>query len=107
MSQGRPDNLLDQLSHELNVLLGDSLDQVLLYGSYARGEESSDSDIDILIVVYGEFDYGAMIQKTSPLIARLSLENNIVISRAFISKERYESERSPFIMNVQRESIPI
>lgn len=80
---------------------------MLLYGSYARGEERSDSDLDILIVVKGELDYAALIRQTSALVASLSLENDIVISRTFIEKERFENERSPFTLNVHREGILI
>ena len=107
MNQKQQKELLHSLSQELAQLLGEKLDQVLVYGSYARGEARPDSDMDILIVVQGKFDYAALIRQTSELIARLSLKNDVVISRAFISKERFEYERSPFTLNVQREGIPI
>lgn len=107
MNQKQRVKLLNQLSTELTQLFGEKLDHVLLYGSYARGEERPDSDLDILIVVRGELDYAALIRQTSHLIARLSLENDIVISRAFMDKERFENEQSPFNMNVHREGIQI
>jgi predicted nucleotidyltransferase len=107
MNQKQRKKLLDCLANEIALLLGEKLDRVLLYGSYARNEGRSDSDLDILIVVRGEFDYAAMIRQTSELIARLSLENDIVVSRAFISKERFENECSPFTLNVRREGIAI
>jgi predicted nucleotidyltransferase len=106
MNQKQRAKLLKQLSTELTRLLGEDLDQVLLFGSYARGEARPDSDLDILIVMRGEVDYAALIQQTSHLIARLSLENDIVISRAFINKERFEKENSPFTLNVRPEGIP-
>lgn len=99
--------LLKVLSHELAELLGEELDRVILYGSYARGEERPDSDLDILIVVRGQFDYAALIHQTSELVAQLSLEYDVVISRAFINKERFENEHSPFTINVKREGLPI
>jgi predicted nucleotidyltransferase len=101
------ERLLENLSVELAQVLGDKLEQILLYGSHARGEAHHGSDLDILIVIRGDFDYASLIRQTSELIARLSLENDVVISRAFTSQERLENERSPFTLNVQREGIPI
>ncbi len=107
MKQKKLAKLLNQLSAELAQILCEKLERILLYGSYARGEARHDSDLDILIVIRGDFDYADMIRHTSELIARLSLDNDVVISRTFISKERFENECSPFTLNVQREGIPI
>ena len=107
MKQKKRASLLNHLSAGLAQILGERIDRVLIYGSYARGEAQDDSDLDILIVLHGDFDYADMIRETSDLVARLSLENDVVISRAFISKDRLENERSPFTLNIQREGIPI
>jgi predicted nucleotidyltransferase len=107
MDHEQRQKLLDDLSSQITQLFGKKLDRIVLYGSHARGEARPDSDLDILIVVQGEFDYGDLIHQTSELIAHLSLENDVVISRAFMSKERFENEVSPFTLNVQREGIAI
>lgn len=99
-------NILHDLRTGLTQILGDQLGAVYLYGSRARGEARPDSDIDVLIVMKKDFDYGEMLDKTIDLVAGLSLEYDVVISRAFVSKERFEHEKSPFLMNVRREAIP-
>lgn len=40
-----------------------------LYGSYARGDQSLGSDIDVLVVLDRVSDYGAEINRTSEAIA--------------------------------------
>ena len=51
--------------------------------------------------------YGDLMRKTSPIVSALSLEYDVVISRAFVARERFERERSPFLLNVRREGVVI
>lgn len=43
------DILLD-FSRQIKTVLGTSLTKVILYGSYARGEQRDNSDVDIMIL---------------------------------------------------------
>jgi predicted nucleotidyltransferase len=107
MTNAKLPHILRTLRRELQRILGDQLDMVLLYGSQARGEARPDSDIDILVVVRDNLDYGDLIQQTSAVVSDLSLRYNVVISRAFVSKDRFQQEQSPFLMNVRREGVPV
>ncbi len=99
--------LLQTLQRELAKTLGNDLDEVVLYGSRARGDARPDSDIDVLIVVKGELPDLALRERTLEITARLSLEYDVVISRMFTSRARYHTTQSPFFINVRREGVPL
>jgi predicted nucleotidyltransferase len=107
MSKRELQGILRGLRRDLARVLGDQLQSVILYGSQARGQARSDSDIDVLVVVRDDSDYGDLIRRTSAAVAALSLQHDVVISRVFVSRERFEREQSPFLLNVRREGVPI
>ena len=57
------------------------------------------------VVLKKAFDYREEIEKTSEFIADLSLEYDTVISRCFISAQRFKEENTPFLLNIRREGI--
>jgi hypothetical protein len=59
------------------------------------------------VVINGNFDYSDLLARTSSSVASLSLEHDIVISRAFVSKGDFESGQTPFLLNVRREAVLI
>jgi len=107
MTQEKLTAILKQLRYELAGILGKRLEAVYLYGSQARGDARSDSDIDVLIVIRGDFDYFKMLESTSYPAWKLSLENDIVISRVFVSKAKFNQVNTPFLMNVHQEAVLI
>ena len=99
--------VLKKLKKELMRVYGDQLASIILYGSQARDDAHPDSDIDILLVIKGNFDYIELLKRSDDLAATLSLENDTVISRAFVSEKDYRERQTPFLMNVRREGIVV
>ena len=107
MHKSRLKKILKELQNEFSKILGEKLDTILLFGSQARGDAKVDSDIDILVILNGEFNYGDLIKRTSSIVSDLSLEYDVVISRVFMSKEHFENDQTPFLLNVYREGVRI
>ena len=99
--------ILSEMKKGLNELYGSQLVDVLLYGSYARGNETSQSDIDILVVLRGKIKAGEEIDRIINIINELNLKHNSLISVIPISLDEYKNIKSPLILNVKREGISV
>ena len=100
-------SILAEFRRQLGDLYGDRLVRVMLYGSQARGDGEQGADIDVLVVLKDLTDAGTEIARTGEITAGLSLANDVVLSCAFVSERRLQSEQSPFLMNVRREGLVI
>lgn len=100
--------ILRELKNGLQKIYGEQLKTVVLFGSYARGDaHPPDSDIDVMIVLRGEFDYWAMDKLCSEFVADLSLEHDVVISIKLASEEKYALSKFPLYINVRREGVTV
>ena len=81
--------LLVELKTGLQAIYGSRLKGLYLFGSYARGEQDVESDVDVLIVLDDFTDYCEEIKRSGYLASQLSLKYNVSVSRVFMR----ESER--------------
>ncbi|MFZ5921452.1 MAG: nucleotidyltransferase domain-containing protein [Chloroflexota bacterium] len=100
--------ILRELKDGLTAIYGEQLSAVILFGSFARGEgRLPDSDIDVMIVLKGEFDYAEAEKRSSAFIAALCLEYDVLISWVFTSDQKYKESRMPLLLNVRAEGIAV
>ena len=95
-----------QIAEEFaNKIKSDKIDKIILFGSVARGDDTSDSDIDILIIS----DYLDDIQdKISYESYQFVLYNQVVISPHIMSNSKIDMINDfTFMRNVRREGIVI
>jgi len=92
--------LADVLSEALSGAES-QIDFAFVFGSVARGEQNSNSDVDVMVV--GEIDFAEVIQLLHPIQAILQREiNPVVYSRAeFVRRVR---ANEPFILEVLSKS---
>jgi len=99
--------ILAELRRRMEVLYGERLVQMMLFGSQARGDAEPKSDIDVLVVLRGKVSSCEEIDRTIKDVADLSLHHNEVVSCVFVSEEQFQQERSPLMLNVRREGVPV
>ncbi len=99
--------ILSELRQGFVELFGERLDGLYIYGSQARGDALPDSDIDVLVVIRGEFDYFDFLHRSDNITSSVSLAHDVVISRLFVTRDKLESSQLPFYASVRREAVAV
>lgn len=99
-----------EIVDEVIRLLQDDVYKIVLYGSYARGDFTSESDIDIMILLNCSKEKVLRYRKQiSRLSSRIGLKNDIEISLLIRDRETFEKGENilPFYKNIKKEGIEI
>lgn len=101
---------LDELKNELIKLYGISLKNIILFGSYARGDYDTESDIDIMILLdlndREQSKYRSiLVEKTTDI----SIKHDVLISVLDNNYDDFNKRTSyvPFYKNVIQEGIKL
>lgn len=97
--------ILSEVKKELKKLYDDNLVDIVLYGSYARGDYNENSDIDLLVVLKNIKSIGNEIDKIVDAIYDINLKYNTLISVVPVSYEDYKNINSPLLLNVRQEGV--
>ena len=108
MMRFKSTELLKEASNVLKNIYGDRLDKVILFGSYARGEQTSDSDVDLLVVLKDSSVLaGKEIRFINQFLFPIALNHGVTISAHPISSEKFKTKPSFFINRVRKEGIEV
>ena len=98
----------DKRIAEIKKIYGTHLRKVILYGSYARGDFKSDSDVDIMILLdISDVDLKAYSQQLSYMTYVFNLDNDLDIKPIAKSEEHFNKwvVNYPFYANVNKEGV--
>jgi predicted nucleotidyltransferase len=100
------DTILKRLKKDLKAALGEKIGNLILYGSYSRGDNTEYSDVDLLILVNSRLTRDET-RKVDDLIAGYSLEHDVVISGLVYPIDTYQRFNTPFLLNIKEEGIVV
>ena len=102
--------ILQEMGELLKSVYGNRLKVVILYGSVARGTQTEDSDIDVMILVDGtDEQLREYNERLSDISTELALKYVKVFSIIDVKYQEYQEWKtvSPFYKNVDREGVVV
>ncbi|MCU0287662.1 MAG: nucleotidyltransferase domain-containing protein [Acidobacteria bacterium] len=97
--------ILKEIQEELQMIYFDKLKEIILFGSYARGDYAEGSDIDIALLLEGLKDSYMEREKYFPAVCRISLQYDTVVSVVPFDYREFQVKKTPLILNVQKEGV--
>lgn len=103
--------LLKQLTNmciDIGKVYGDVIEEIILYGSYVRGQEMPESDIDIAVILRLP-DTDELHRKMIDIVVDNELELGVTLSVISIEKDNFNEWNStlPFYKNIVKEGITL
>ena len=99
------DAALKELKLALVGIYGKRLKGVYLYGSYARGDFTDDSDIDLLIDIAGRVDSTREMDRLNGIVSDICLRYDLLIATYPVPAGWIVERQNPFFANVRREAV--
>lgn len=109
-SNSQFDNMIYDMRTGLDKIFGDKLNNLWLYGSYARGDQTVESDIDIMALVdLSKKELALYRRKVSDFSSDLDLKYGVLLSIKLQDAETFNqySTALPFFKNVLKEGISL
>ena len=101
-------NIIQDFAKSVRKMLGNSLDSVIVYGSYARGDYSELSDIDIMLLVsLGEEEIKEISDQISDLAFDFMMKYGVDISPVItnIDHFNYWVDNLSYYRNIRDEGV--
>lgn len=99
-------NTLDKLVAYACKIYGNKLEEIVLYGSYARGTQTDESDVDIALLL-NDGHTESMHDAMTDIVVDLELESDKVLSVISVDNAEFLDwgDTLPFYKNIKKEGI--
>ncbi|MBC8151765.1 MAG: nucleotidyltransferase domain-containing protein [Bacteroidetes bacterium] len=98
--------IVREFKQALQRLYGDRLHDVVLYGSYARGDYDDESDIDLMVLLNDDtVDTIAEVFRITEVETDLMLKYGLPISPLPVAWTRYQTSVMPVYQEARREGL--
>jgi len=101
------DPLIKRCAQIIREVYGDRLAGIVLYGSVARGEDGPESDIDLLVLLHGEYGLFVEIQRLVDILYDLQLESGRLICAMPARALEYRGGATQLYRNAIEEGVPL
>ena len=103
------DIIMEEAIQQVSHLLGNKLNSVILFGSYAKGENTEDSDIDIMLILDCSKAQSLTYRRISQIASRIGLSHDVVVSILLRDKQDFDDKVNymSFYRNIAQEGIKI
>ena len=101
-------NIIYQFSQQLKDIMGSKLTKVIVYGSYARGDYNSSSDVDVMILVkMSDNEIKKIENQVYDLAFDIEMDTGVDISPIIKNEEQYEYwlDTLTFYKNIHEEGV--
>ncbi|MCL2425918.1 MAG: nucleotidyltransferase domain-containing protein [Oscillospiraceae bacterium] len=108
LEQSELNMVLNLFVNECVNLFGDKLSDIILFGSYARGDFADDSDIDVMVVFdIGEHEIRKYFKQVCHIASEIDLQYNVNMVPVLQSKAVYDDLKNSFgfCRNVENEGV--
>jgi predicted nucleotidyltransferase len=92
---------------DLRELYGERLREVLLFGSWARGDAHPESDVDLLVVLDEVESSFAERRRMDDILWKHSFEHDAVAVAIPVSAARFEHPVEPFLIEARKHAISV
>lgn len=109
-SQHTLQEILEHLCEQLRELLGASMQDVILFGSYARNDADEESDIDIMILTdMDRTDISALQWQIGEIASDILLDYGVLVAPIVENRTFFleNQEIMPFFRNINKEGVRI